>query len=303
MEQNNADVGIIVGRFQVDELHEAHLDLIQTVKDRHAKVIIFLGLSPVQCTTNNPLDFEARKQMIQVIYSDINILYIKDMSSDNEWSKKLDEQIKDLVGPNQSVALYGGRESFIDHYNGKHSCIELKHKQTSFVSGSVIRKSISRTVKSSPDFRAGVIWTTANQYTNAMPTVDVAILNEDKTSILLARKKYETMYRFVGGFVDAGETFEAAARREVMEETTLSIHDPKYIESFVIDDWRYKNEKAKITTLFFTAKYISGKPEARDDIEELRWFEMNKKLKDVVIPIHLPMLEKLSFLSFFDDKI
>ena len=42
----STDVGIIVGRFQVDELHDAHVDLIQYVFDQHPKVIIFLGLSP-----------------------------------------------------------------------------------------------------------------------------------------------------------------------------------------------------------------------------------------------------------------
>jgi bifunctional NMN adenylyltransferase/nudix hydrolase len=299
MKQIHADVGIIVGRFQVNELHKAHLDLIQTVVDQHAKVIIFLGLSPVISTENNPLDFEARKQMIQEKFSDINILYIADMNSDKEWSKKLDNQISELCGPGKTAALYGGRSSFIDHYEGKYICIELKDKQTQFISGAVIRKNISNKVKSSADFRAGVIWSTANRYANAIPTVDVAILSEDGKSVLLARKKYESMYRFIGGFTDAGETYEAAARREVMEETTLSISDPKYIASFVIDDWRYRNEKSKITTLFFEAKFISGKPEARDDIEELRWFELNKKLKEYIIDTHLPLYEKLSFLSYF----
>ena len=30
-----ADVGVIVGRFQVHELHQAHRELIQYVMDRH----------------------------------------------------------------------------------------------------------------------------------------------------------------------------------------------------------------------------------------------------------------------------
>ena len=58
------DVGVIVGRFQVPELHPGHIDLIQTVCDAHDKVVIFLGLSPLMVTRENPLDFESRKQMI-----------------------------------------------------------------------------------------------------------------------------------------------------------------------------------------------------------------------------------------------
>jgi bifunctional NMN adenylyltransferase/nudix hydrolase len=48
----------------VPELHDAHKDLIETVCDKHDKVIIFLGLSPLMVTRENPLDFESRKQMI-----------------------------------------------------------------------------------------------------------------------------------------------------------------------------------------------------------------------------------------------
>jgi len=58
------DVGIIIGRFQVHQLTQAHKELIQFVIDRHTKVVIFLGLSPLLVTRNNPLDFESRKQMI-----------------------------------------------------------------------------------------------------------------------------------------------------------------------------------------------------------------------------------------------
>ena len=38
------NVGVIVGRFQVPELHRMHHDLIQSVIDRHEKVYIFLGI-------------------------------------------------------------------------------------------------------------------------------------------------------------------------------------------------------------------------------------------------------------------
>ena len=48
------DVGVIIGRFQVPELHQAHLDLIQAACNAHDKVIIFLGLSPLMVTQENP---------------------------------------------------------------------------------------------------------------------------------------------------------------------------------------------------------------------------------------------------------
>ncbi len=45
IEQAAADVGVIVGRWQVDDLHEAHTRLIEEVRAQHKKVIIFVGLS------------------------------------------------------------------------------------------------------------------------------------------------------------------------------------------------------------------------------------------------------------------
>lgn len=291
MKENLPDVGVIVGRFQVDELHEAHEKLIQKVVDNHSKVIIFLGLSPVKCSVNNPLDFEARKQMILDKFPNVNVLYIKDVPDNTDWSFKLDESISDIIGPNQTVLLYGGRDGFLSAYYGKFKTQELK--QTSFISGKAKRKEISNSVKASADFRKGVIWATMNQYPKPLATVDVAIFNEDGTEILLGRKPNETKYRFIGGFVNSGETFESAAKREVLEETGLEISYPKYITSCVIDDWRYKNEVDKITTSFFISKVLYGTPTPNDDIVELRWFKLDKDLKSNMVMEHQKIIEYL----------
>ena len=161
--ETTAEVGVIVGRFQVPELHEAHVDLIQSVINRHPKVIIFLGLSPCKTTYNNPLDFEARKQLILDKFPQVNVLYIKDERDDGVWSRKLDSQIEDILGANQKAVLYGSRDSFIPFYTTKtYDVIELEPDR--FISGTEIRKSVSNRVKSTPDFRAGVIWGVNNPY-------------------------------------------------------------------------------------------------------------------------------------------
>jgi len=267
-------VGVLVGRFQVHELHTAHYDLIKSVCNEHDKVIIFLGLSPLMVTRNNPLDFESRKQMILQEFPEVNVLYIKDTKEDEPWSTKLDEQISDLVGSQQSVVLYGSRDSFISHYTGKYNTQELL--QESFISGTEIRRSISRKVKNTPEFRAGVIWGAYNQYPKTYATVDVAVLNEEETKILLARKPFETQFRFIGGFSDPeSESYEEDARREVYEEACIDVTDPIYLGSFKVDDWRYRSEIDKIKTMFFVCRYFAGKPEARDDVVEVRWFDLN----------------------------
>lgn len=283
-----ADVGVIVGRFQVNELHKAHEDLIQFVVGRHKKVIIFLGMTPLKSTYNNPLDFEARKQMILEKFPDVIILYIKDVWCDRIWSIILDEKISDIVSPNQTVSLYGSRSSFISHYFGKYACIELG--QESDISGTEIRKEISKSVIPNKDFRNGVIWATMNRYINPILCVDVAIFNEDSTKLLLAKKRYENKLRFIGGHVDRGENLETAVRREVKEESYLEVEGIEYVGSFVIDDWRYRGEKNNIITTLFRAKVLYGKAEASDDIEGLEWVnvkEVNPELS--IVEEHVPL--------------
>lgn len=288
---DKGDVGVIVGRFQVPELHEAHKELISGVCSEHEKVIIFLGLSPVIGTRNNPLDFEARKQMILKEYPNVNVLYIKDEPSDEVWSKKLDTQIGDLITPNQTVTLYGGRESFIDRYSGKFHTQELL--QSRYVSGSEIRKSISKVVKSSSEFRAGVIWAAYNQFKKCYTCVDIAVLDK-KDRLLLARKEHEEKYRFIGGFSDpSSETFEDDAKREVAEESGIEVSDMEYIGSAIIDDWRYRNEEDKIKTLFFKCQYVFGSPKADDDICEVRWFDLKTLTLDQVHFNHQKLLKML----------
>jgi len=288
------DVGIVVGRFQVPELHDAHLDLIQTVCDNHDKVIIFLGLAPVMVTRENPLDFEARKQMILEAFPQVNVLYVEDQASDEVWSKKLDNQISRLVHPNQTSVIYGSRDSFIAHYSGKYPVAELV--SDTYVSGTEARKRISsRSAKATADFRAGVVWASQAMFPKCYATVDVAIFDEDGERILLARKENETEYRLIGGFSDPGSpSYEADVRREVSEEAHIDITDPKYLCSMLVDDWRYRREVDKITTLLFVAKYRSGRPTPDDDILELKWFDISSLSTELteIRPEHRELVAK-----------
>ena len=292
-EASPADVGVIIGRFQVPSPHSAHVDLIETVTKAHAKVIVFLGLSPIKGgTLENPLDFQMREQMLRERFPDLIVQYIKDCRSDEVWSKNLDRQISDLITPNQKVQLYGSRDSFIKAYKGQYPTIELE--STCFVSGTEIRKQARARAKNSEDFRAGVVWQSANRFNTVYTTVDVAVLDGSRSKVLLARKPGESAYRFIGGFADVNsDSFEADARREVMEESHIEITDLKYLGSFKIDDWRYRNEKDKIKSLFFLAVKAFGSEQADDDICEVRYFDVEKLQDKDVMEEHRPLLARL----------
>jgi bifunctional NMN adenylyltransferase/nudix hydrolase len=229
--------------------------------------------------------------MLLAKYPDITVLYLKDTYDDVIWSNCLDRMIKDIIGPNDKPYLYGSRDSFIKYYSGKYECIELE--QNVFVSGTDVRKAISKQVKASSDFRTGVIWAVGNQYPKCISTVDICLYKKDNqgnVKILLGKRDTEPKYRFIGGFVPPGETYEQTAIRETKEETDLDIEDPKYLKSFVIDDWRYRKEADKITTSLFLAK-ASSNPKPGDDIDELRWVVLDEVVVYNIVDEHKELIQ------------
>lgn len=310
-----SDVGVIVGRFQVHRLHDAHRALIQQVYDTHRQTLIVLGLSPVRVTARNPLDFEARKQLLLDAFPKATVFYLRDERDDAEWSRKLDALVRDYLSPSQTVTFYGGRDSFIEHYTGVFPTDVLEPEV--YASGTELRKGISKAVKGSEDFRAGVIWASSNGWPRVFPTVDVAIyriVNPGAQRVddagghalspgeykewLLVRKPAETLWRFPGGFVDPTDNgLEAAAKREVYEETGLEVGPLQYVASLRVDDWRYRDEADKIITTLFAAPYVFGAVRPADDVAEAKWFEFRpapgKALAVPIVPEHAPLLEAL----------
>lgn len=283
-------VGVMVARFQVDELHQGHMGLIDKVCENHNKVIIFLGVSNVPNTKRNPLDFATRRAMIQEYAPDAVILPIKDSRSNEAWSKNLDGMINLTFGE-VSALLYGSRDSFIPHYKGKYTTTELISDVE--ISGTEIRNKISREICESRDFRAGVIHANYARRAVTYCTVDV-VMHDGEGKILLARKPNEEHLRFIGGFVDRTDTrFEHSARREFMEETggNAEISKLKYVASAKIDDWRYRSEDDGIMTTLFIGGHSWGPIKPTDDIIALEWIDISKldteeKIERRVMPEH-----------------
>lgn len=272
------EVGVIIGRFQLHQLHKAHCDVIESVLSNHKKVILFLGVTKVIGSSSNPLDFASRKAMIQEKYPEIVVLSLPDTRSDEIWSKNLDSRIREVfqIG---NVILYGSRDSFIPHYKGQFETAELE--QEIYVSGTEVRKQVSEEIKSSKEWRAGVIYGSYNRYPTSYQKVDVAVFNEEENQLLLSKKTDEDKYRFIGGFVEVKDTsLEHTAKRKFMDEAGAEIAITEYIGSFRVDDWRYRSERDKIMTTLFKAKYLFGHLEPSDDVEELRWFDL-KDLKEI----------------------
>ena len=283
------DVGVIVGRFQVNELHEAHVDLITSVLNKHDRVLVFLGNSTIRNTLNNPLDYRARRTMIADKFPAVEIHYINDNPSDTTWTKNLDKLIGEQLLPMQTVTLYGSRDSFLKCYTGKYTTCELE--ATTFISGTEVRRRVCNNYPPTADYRAGMIAATAYRFPTAFQTVDIAVVN-DKGELLLARKPEEKKWRFIGGFSDpASVSLEEDAKREVQEEAGVEVGNITYLGSTLINDWRYRGEIDKIKTALFVAKYVFGKPEGADDVAEVKWVSINNLTKNDIVETHHVLID------------
>ncbi|MCK5018731.1 MAG: NUDIX domain-containing protein [Candidatus Peribacteraceae bacterium] len=286
-----SSLGVLVMRVQVDDLHEGHYDVIKEVVDNNDKTLIVIGLSPCKCTENNPLDYDTRRRMVLDHFPSVMIGYIEDVYDDKIWSSKLDRIIGSKVKAGDTICLYGSRDSFIKHYHGIYDTESID--QRVHISGTQIRKGLALRSRNTRDFRAGAIWYAMNQYPTAIPTVDIAVvdINDD---ILLGRKPGEDKYRLVGGFVQPGECYEDAAKRELQEETGVIADEVIPMKSFFIDDWRYKGEVNKITSFLYVVENYEGRIKPDDDIEELAWFSMHDDdLLDSIVPVHHEMINYL----------
>ena len=283
-------VGVIIGRFQIHEIHNGHVRLIEAVRKRHEQVLVLLGCNAMGPSQRYPLDFAVRQQMIRDIASDVLVCPVFDHKSDQEWSRQVDGMLFSLY-PGREITLYGGRDSFVKAYHGHYKTEVLDFADDT--SATEIRRKIAAAPIPSTEFRAGMIYAAQNLLPRVIPTVDIAMVKPDWSEVLLGRKPGEKGFRFPGGHVDLSDScLEQAANRELFEETGMitegGLH---YVCSVAVDDWRHRgNNDTQILTALFWAQYSHGKPEASDDLSAVEWRPLST---DNVVAEHVPLMAAL----------
>ncbi len=100
------------------------------------------------------------------------------------------------------------------------------------------------------------------------PTVDV-VISVAGDRVVLVRRKHEPLgWALPGGFVDVGETLEAAAAREAKEETGLDVVLTDLL--YVYSDPRRDPRRHTVSTVYLGR--AAGEPGGADDAAEARTF-------------------------------
>lgn len=105
------------------------------------------------------------------------------------------------------------------------------------------------------------------------PKLAVAVLIVEDDRVLLGKRADHTRepgkWSFPAGFVERGEVVEAAAIRETVEETGLTVTLGPILSLL-------SSPGETVALAVYTATSFSGKLAPRDDLVELRWWSLDQ---------------------------
>lgn len=117
-------------------------------------------------------------------------------------------------------------------------------------------------------------------YPKANNTVDIIVVRGTSSGgneVLLIKRRdepFKDYWALPGGYVEPNESLEAAAARELKEETNLS--GSKLLQFKAFGDPNRDPRGWTITVVFVTRVAKDAEATAGDDAKELRWFDIDQ---------------------------
>jgi 8-oxo-dGTP diphosphatase len=116
-------------------------------------------------------------------------------------------------------------------------------------------------------------------YPRPAVTADVVLITEDQEPrVLLIRRKadpFAGMWALPGGFIDMDESLETAARRELHEETGVTVEDLEQLHTFG-DPGRDPRGRTISVVYLAIVNAATVQPQAADDAAEAGWHPLDR---------------------------
>ena len=136
------------------------------------------------------------------------------------------------------------------------------------------------------------------------PKVGVAVIVVKDSKVLLGKRMNSHgsgTWQFPGGHLEYGEPIEDCAKRELFEETGLSIRN---IRSGPYTNDIFKTEQKHYITLFVIADYDSGVLTVREPkkCEKWEWFSWSQLPEPKFLPIQNLIKQKFNLKDWLTQK-
>jgi len=119
------------------------------------------------------------------------------------------------------------------------------------------------------------------------------IVYDEEKGVLLQNRKDNGLWGYHGGAVELGESVENAAVRELFEETGLIATEFSLFGVYSGEDNYYKypnNDEVFIVDVVFECTKFEGKlGEQNEEVNELKWFSVDKIPPNLSPPIIRPL--------------
>jgi len=117
------------------------------------------------------------------------------------------------------------------------------------------------------------------EYPRPAVTVDLVLATrEPQPRVLLIRRKHDPfagMWALPGGFVDMDESLDDAARRELQEETGLTVGKIEQLHAFGEPD---RDPRGRVISVVYLTRVDAAKlkPRASDDAADVAWHSLSR---------------------------
>ncbi len=103
-----------------------------------------------------------------------------------------------------------------------------------------------------------------------MQVADIVFVHDGQVLLVQQKKKVaEELWSYPGGAVEDEETLEQALIREVQEELGVTLKNPIFLKSYVIN-----NSRGKLTINTFTGSFVGNIQLKKDELSAYKWFNL-----------------------------